>query len=195
MDVYEAMQKRRSIRKFKAPPTEEQLKRMITAGGFAPSAFNRQGWDVVIVDDSALLDKIADIKYRLNRELGSEAPGPVEEHARRQKEAFANATLLMVYQRVGKDDRESRYDGGSAWLLMENICLAAVAEGLGTRIVSFWDWAEEEVDRLLRVPRGKRQISGINVGIPDEEPNPRKLNPQEKWVHRNGLKVAPGNKR
>lgn len=192
MDVYEAMEKRRSIRKFKAPPTEEQLKRIITAGGLAPSAFNRQGWDVVIVDDSALLDKIADIKYRLNRGLGSDVPGSIEEHARRQKEAFANTTFLMVYQRVGKNDRESRYDGGSAWLLMENICLAAVADGLGTRIVSFWDWAEEEVDRLLRVSPGKRQVSGINVGIPDEEPKPRALKPQEKWVHRNGLKIVPG---
>ena len=192
MDVYEAMDKRRSIRKFKAPPAEGQLKRIITAGGLAPSAFNRQGWDVVIVDDSALLDKIADIKYRLNRELGYDVPGPIEEHARRQKEAFANTTLLMVYQRVGKNERESRYDGGSAWLLMENICLAAVAEGLGTRIVSFWGWAEEEVDKLLNVPEGKSQVSGINVGIPDEEPKPRALKPQKKWVHRNGFAVIPG---
>lgn len=192
MDVYEAIEKRRSIRKFKAPPTEEQLQRIITAGGLAPSAFNRQGWEVIIVDAPVLIDKIADIKYRLNRGLGSDVAGSIEEHARRQKEAFAKTTVLMVYQRVGKNDRESRYDGGSAWLLMENICLAAVAEGLGTRIFSFWDWAEEEVNRLLNIPEGKKQVSGINVGVPDEEPKPRALKPQEKWVHWNGFKAIPG---
>jgi nitroreductase len=187
MEFYEAITRRRSVRKFKAPPTEEQLGRILAAGGLAPSAFNRQGWDVVVVDDPSLLDPIADIKYRLNRGLGAEIPGPVEEHARRQREAFRQTVLLMVYQRVGKNERESRYDGGSAWLLMENICLAAAAEGLGTRIVSFWDWAEEEVDGLLQVPAGKRQVSGINVGIPDpaEEIRPRALKPMEKWVHRN----------
>lgn len=70
-------------------------------------------------------------------------------------------------------------------MLMENICLAAVAEGLGTRVVSFWDWAGGEVNKLLKVPEGKRQVSGINIGVPDEELGPRVLKPQDEWVHRN----------
>jgi nitroreductase len=186
LELYEGIKNRRTIRKFKAPPAEEQLKRIITAGGLAPSAFNRQGWDVVIVDDPVLLEKIAGIKYRLNRALKTDVPGgSVEDHAREQKEAFKNTALLMIYQRVGKNDRETRYDGGSAWLLMENICLAAVAEGLGTRIVSFWEDGEEEVNQLLKMPEGKKQVSGINIGVPNEAPGPRSLKPREKWVHRN----------
>ena len=193
MEVYEAVEKRRSIRKFKSPPTEEQLLRVLRAGGLAPSAFNRQGWDVVIVDDPALIEKIADIKYRLNRGLRSAVEGSIEDHARRQKAAFANSTLLLVYHRLGKNERESRYDAGSAWLLMENICLAAVAEGLGTRILSFWDWAEEEVNSLLQVPEGKKQVSAINIGVPDstEAIRPRALKAQEKWVHRNRFHAEP----
>ena len=183
MNIYEAIEKRRSIRKFKAPPTEDQLKRVITAGGLAPSGFNRQGWDVVIVDDPALIEKISEIKYQLSR--GLSVAGSVEEFARQQKEAFLNAILLMIYQRVGKNEREIRYDCGGAWVLMENICLAAVAEDLGTRIVSFWDGAEEDVNKLLKVPEGKKQVSGINIGVPDEQPGPRTLKPIEKWVHRN----------
>ena len=191
MELYEAIEKRRSIRKFKSPPTKEQLQRVLRAGGLAPSAFNRQGWDVVIVDDPALIEKIADIKYRLNRGLGSAVEGSIEDHARRQKAAFANSTLLMVYHRLGKNERESRYDAGSAWLLMENICLAAVADGLGTRILSFWDWAEEEVNSLLQVPEGKKQVSAINIGVPDstEAIRPRALKAQEKWIHRNRFRA------
>ena len=193
MEVYEAVEKRRSIRKFKSPPTEEQLQRVLRAGGLAPSAFNRQGWDVVIVDDPVLIEKIADIKSRLNRGLGSAVEGSIEDHARRQKAAFTNSTLLLVYHRLGKNERESRYDAGSAWLLMENICLAAVADGLGTRILSFWDWAEEEVNSLLQVPEGKKQVSAINIGVPDsaEAIRPRALKAQEKWVHRNRFRAEP----
>jgi nitroreductase len=187
VELFEAIEKRRSIRRFKSPPTEEQLQRVLRAGGLAPSAFNRQGWDVVIVDDPGSLEKIADIKYRLNRGLGSAVEGSIEDHALRQKAAFANSTLLVVYHRLGKNEREIRYDAGSAWLLMENICLAAVAEGLGTRILSFWDWAEGEVNNLLQVPQGKKQVSAINIGVPDstEAIRPRTLKAQEKWVHRN----------
>jgi nitroreductase len=193
VELYEAIEKRRSIRKFKSPPTQEQLPRVLRAGGLAPSAFNRQGWDVVIVDDPGLIEKIADIKYRLNRGLGSAVEGSIEDHALRQKAAFVNSTLLMVYHRLGKNERESRYDAGSAWLLMENICLAAVAEGLGTRILSFWDWAEEEVNSLLQVPEGKKQVSAINIGVPDsnEAIRPRSLKLQEKWVHRNRFHAEP----
>jgi nitroreductase len=193
VELYDAIEKRRSIRKFKSPPTEEQLQRVLRAGGLAPSAFNRQGWDAVIVDDPALIEKIADIKYRLNRGLGSAVEGSIEDHARRQKAAFGNSTLLMVYHRLGRNERESRYDAGSAWLLMENICLAAIAEGLGTRILSFWDWAEEEVNSLLRVPEGKKQVSAINIGVPDpnEAIRPRSLKAQEKWIHRNRFHADP----
>jgi len=191
VELYEAIEKRRSIRKFKSPPTQEQLPRVLRAGGLAPSAFNRQGWDVVIVDDPGLIEKIADIKYRLNRGLGSAVEGSIEDHALRQKAAFVNSTLLMVYHRLGKNERESRYDAGSAWLLMENICLAAVAEGLGTRILSFWDWAEEEVNSLLQVPEGKKQVSAINIGVPDstEAIRPRALKAQGKWIHRNRFRA------
>ena len=42
MDLYEAIEKRRTVRKFKSPATEEQLKKIISAGVKAPSAGNKQ---------------------------------------------------------------------------------------------------------------------------------------------------------
>ena len=37
MDIYEAIEKRRTIRKFVKPATEEQLNRIITAATLSPS--------------------------------------------------------------------------------------------------------------------------------------------------------------
>ena len=38
MDICDAIGKRRTIRKFSAPPTEQQIERLLTAGAMAPSA-------------------------------------------------------------------------------------------------------------------------------------------------------------
>jgi nitroreductase len=40
VDIYEAIEKRRTIRKFKGPATEEQIKRIILAG-MIPGALKR----------------------------------------------------------------------------------------------------------------------------------------------------------
>ena len=49
MDIYDAIEQRRTIRKFSAPPTGEQLRRVLEAGAKAPSAGNRQAWFAVII--------------------------------------------------------------------------------------------------------------------------------------------------
>ena len=58
MDVYEAIEKRRTVRIFKKGATEEQLRRIILAGAKAPSAGNRQPWEFIIVDDSRIIDQL-----------------------------------------------------------------------------------------------------------------------------------------
>jgi len=45
MDVYEAIEKRRTIRIYKNPASEEQLRKIILAGTKAPSAVNRRPWE------------------------------------------------------------------------------------------------------------------------------------------------------
>ena len=59
MDLYEAIEKRRTIRKFKGPATAEQLSRIIAAGTQAPSPHNRQSWEFIVVDDDHRLHKTA----------------------------------------------------------------------------------------------------------------------------------------
>jgi len=67
MDIFEAIEKRRTIRKYQGVATEEQLNRIITAATKSPSGQNKQNWEFVIVDDQTLIDKVSEIKYLLNR--------------------------------------------------------------------------------------------------------------------------------
>src|SRR6266508_4125967 len=61
MDLFEAVQGRKSIRKFKRTPVpEEDITKILEAGRFAPSASNTQPWKFVVIRDRALLAKMAD---------------------------------------------------------------------------------------------------------------------------------------
>ena len=74
MDIYEAMEKRRTIRIFKKRATEEQLRKVILAGSKAPSAGNRQSWEFIMIDDLEIIDQLGEIKYQLNRKFSPGFP-------------------------------------------------------------------------------------------------------------------------
>jgi nitroreductase len=103
-----------------------------------------------------------------------------------QKDVFNDCTTLMFYTHAPEPEDEHRYDMGSVWLFVENICLAAVSEGLGTQIFAYWDEAEIEVNRLLGVPENFKQVTGVNIGLPhpDHRPRPRSLKPKPEWLYR-----------
>lgn len=188
MNLYEAIEKRRTIRKFKAPATPEQLHRIITAGSQAPSRRNTQFWKVVIVDDPVLIEKISERKYVLNRgnKPREEKVSPeLEAYAQRQKDSFAHASLILVYYGIVQTSWAVPFDSASAWLFIENICLAAVAEGLGSRIATFWEGAEKDINQMVQALEGVALAAAVSIGVPAEEAGPRTLKGQEDWVHRN----------
>jgi len=59
MDLFEAIQARRSIRAFtgKSIPRSD-LEKIVDAGRLAPSARNRQIWDFVVITEKAVLRQI-----------------------------------------------------------------------------------------------------------------------------------------
>ena len=180
MELYEAIEKRRTIRKFKAPATKEQIMRIIVAGTKAPSGANQQRWEFILVEDPASIGKISERKYVLNRgnkPRGEAAETPEKEKgAQMQKESFANASHVAVYFKEG--------GVGDAWMCLENMSLAAVAEGLGTRIAAFGMGADKDINQILKVPAGFELAAVLSIGVPAMEPAPRNLRPERSWLHR-----------
>jgi hypothetical protein len=117
------------------------------------------------INDSKTRERLGEIKKNLNA-----AFTPNTEKGRAmlqiQKDAFNNCTSLVFYTYAPEPSDPHRYDMGSVWLLIENLCLAAVEDGLGTQIVAFWDDAEKEVDQLLGIPEKYRQVVALNMGVP-----------------------------
>lgn len=117
---------RRSVRKYLDQPIpDEILNRILEAGTWAPSAMNRQSAIMVAVTDRALRDRLSAMNAAI---MGREGTDP-----------FYGAPVVVV---VLADRRVPTYiyDGT---LVMENLMLAAHAEGLG----SCWiHRAKEEFD-------------------------------------------------
>lgn len=192
MDLYEAIEKRRTIRIFKQGASEEQLRRIILAGTRAPSAANCQPWEFIIIDDPKIIDQLAELKYRLNLGLPKrpgDGPRDVEIRALNQKKWFQNASVIAVCTRKGLSP--SAAESESVWACIQNMSLAAMAEGLGSNIVTYWGSHEREAAKLLGLPEGYKLETILKVGAPGErgfspDHNPAApRRPDFSWLHRN----------
>lgn len=186
MDLYEAIERRRTIRIYKDAATEEQLKKIIIAGTKAPSAVNCQPWEFVVVEDPSIIDRLADIKYRMTLHIPAnteEEKQKVEKRAVAQKKSFKNAAIVAVCSQV---DRER-----SVWLCIENMLLAAVAEGLGSGIVVYSGEERAEAGKVLGLPSDYELTAILKIGVPGEKGYAREENPyaprrpEFSWLHKN----------
>lgn len=187
MDLYEAIEKRRSIRVCKQGATEEQLRKIILAGTKAPSAVNRQPWEFVIIEDPDIIDQLAELKYQLNRkkdpDRGDKTDEEHEKGALRQKRYFRNTSVVAVCNEVEWER--------SVWLCIENMSLVAVAEGLGSCIVLLWGEEKENAEELLGLPDNYELTALLKIGVPGEKGFTRDKNPwaprrpEFSWLHKN----------
>jgi 5,6-dimethylbenzimidazole synthase len=180
MEFQGAIEKRRTIRIFKKKASEEQQKRIILAGTQAPSAGNSQPWEFIVIDDQKVIDQIAEQKYQLSLTMPARAgEGPDEVHKRAlgQKTSFENASAVAVCHK--------KAHAASAWLCIENMSLAAVANGLGSGIVVFWGEQEKEVKKILGIPQDFELAAVLKIGEPGEIPSAPPKRPEFSWLHKN----------
>ena len=187
MDLYEAIEKRRTIRAYEKGATEAQLRKIMLAGSKAPSAVNRQPWEFVLVEDRKIIDQLAEIKFEQTKGNPPERvkgnPDAVQKLARAQKDSFLNAGIVAVCHL--KDWERS------VWMCIENMSLAAVAEGLGSGIVLYWGEGQKEAGKVLGLPEEYEVTAVLKIGVPGEEGYGRDKNPYAprrpdfSWLHVN----------
>jgi nitroreductase len=162
------------------------LKKIILAASKAPSGGNSQPWEFIIIDDQRIIDQCAELKYQLNKGYGlkpGDDPKAAEERALKQKASFKNASVVAVCCQNG--------GASGAWLCIENMSLAATADGLGSGIVTYWDNEKEEGEKLLGLPKGYELSAIMKIGVPGEEGFTRDKNPVRPgrpefiWLHKN----------
>lgn len=171
MDVMQAIQGRRSIRKFKPDAvSDETLNTVLEAARQAPSWANTQCWRFIVITEPDVKDKLA--RCFLSRDPTHEnrgavavrtAPVTIVACAEKKKSGFS----LAGTPQTAKGDW-NMYDVG---LAMQNLVLEAYALGLGTVHIGLFD--HKKVEEVLGVPEDMEVISFTPLGYPDETPDQR----------------------
>jgi nitroreductase len=186
MDVFDAIETRRSIRKFKDKPVpDELLDRVLEAARIAPSTSNTQSWKFKVVTDAEARRKIRESAY--GQRFIEQAPVVIvccvdfEAFKDRGKQTLkllmggVRPSLEMVLRSVkgGKDkdfDPERVVINGTmnVTIAVEHMILAAEALGLGTCWVRAFDAVA--VGKALDLPEGLAVLNLLPLGYPNETP-------------------------
>ncbi|MFC1724124.1 nitroreductase family protein [candidate division KSB1 bacterium] len=181
MDIYEVINKRRTIRKFQQKPIPEDiLKKLINTARIAPSGSNMQPLKFIVVNEEEYLKKIfAHVKWAAYL-----APGGNPEIDERPT-AYIVVCIDNDIRRVTPES-----DAGAA---VENILLAAVAENIG----SCWMKAVDrpEIKKILNIPEQYDIDSVVSLGYPKEESVMEELADSIKyWKDEKGIMHVPKRK-
>ncbi|WJK37768.1 5,6-dimethylbenzimidazole synthase [Solwaraspora sp. WMMA2065] len=173
MDLYDVIHRRRDVRaEFTgAPVPDEVLHRVLTAAHAAPSVGLTQPWDFVLVRDPAVRDAFhAHVQQERQTFAQTLDPVAAARFAHIKIDGVREATLSIVVtcdpQRGSPAvlGRHAIADAGlySVCLAIQNLWLAATAEGLGVGWVSFY--REPFLRDLLAIPAGIRPVAWLCVG-------------------------------
>ncbi|WP_236245487.1 nicotinate-nucleotide--dimethylbenzimidazole phosphoribosyltransferase [Streptomyces sp. CC210A] len=189
------MRERRDIRNgFRSDPIpHEVLLRVLEAAHTAPSVGHSQPWDFVVIRSAETRRTMHELAQRQREAYARSLPkGRAKQFKELKIEAILDTPVNIVV--TADPTRGGRHTLGrhtqpqmapySSALAVENLWLAARAEGLGVGWVSFFD--EREMVRALGLPDHLEVVAYLCVGYVDEFPDEPELM-QAGWSKRRPL--------
>lgn len=168
--VYRVIEERRDMRHFDPQPVNSDvLQQLLQAAHHAPSVGYMQPWRFVRITDTRLRQKIHQLVEQ-ERIATAEALGKRQEEFMRLKvEGILDCGELLVVSLMAKRDKHifgrrtmPQMDLASAACAIQNMWLAARAEGLGLGWVSLFD--PDELAQLIQAPEGAEPVAILCLG-------------------------------
>lgn len=168
--VYRAIYERRDMRHFvKKPIADEVLARLLSAAHAAPSVGLMQPWRIIRITDNTLREQIHGIVEQERKNTARALQQRDEEFMRLKVEGIRDCGELLV---MALCDRREEYvfgrrtipemDMASVACAIQNLWLAARAEGLGMGWVSIFD--PGQLGELLSLPEGAMPVAILCLG-------------------------------
>jgi nitroreductase len=206
MNLFDAIQGRKSIRRFKQTPVpDEDIAKILDAGRLAPSANNTQPWSFVVIRDKTMLRKMADAAREMIDRMIPFAEN--EKQAQRLAAYKSNYYTFFEHAPVVIAVFMEAYDAGTDSLLakmgyaaddikrlrplpglqsvsaaIEHILLAVHALGYGSCWMTGPLVAQEAFEKLLGFGKEKSIVALLPVGVPGENPPARSRKPLEEMM-------------
>ncbi len=187
--VYRAIYERRDMRHFVRGPVDPAvLQRLLDAAHHAPSVGYMQPWRIARITDSSLRMALHDAVERERLQTADALGKRRDEFMKLKVEGMLDCGELLVMALM--DGREKHIFGrrtlpemdlASVSCAIQNMWLAARAEGIGVGWVSLFD--ADEVRTLLRMPDGAKPVAILCVGQIDQY-YPEPMLEMERWAAR-----------
>jgi len=169
MSFLELAAKRYSVRAYKRDSVEEEkLQQILEAGQLAPTAANKQPFQIIVIHTQG---REAELKRIYGPEWFSQAPVVI--------------CVCAVASQAWKRSDGRNYADVDATIAMDHLILAASDLGLGTCWIAAFDPAAAR--EVLGLPQGVEPIAFTPIGYPADKPRPKKrkalaeLVRQERW--------------
>ena len=175
-DFMDVIKGRRALRKYEDKDVpEELLNQILEAVQWSPSWANTQVWEIIVVKDPAIKEKLSQTLTPKNPSTKAIANAPV---------VFAICGKLKTSgffkdQTITKLGDWFMYDLG---LASQSLCLTAHHLGLGTVIVGAFDI--DKAEEILGIPGEYRMVSLIPLGYPAQDAPAPKRREISEFVHR-----------
>lgn len=167
MDVFKAIETRRSIRKYKDMPVpDDLLKRILEAARQAPSASNRQPWAMVVVRDKEQKRLVAKACTNMD-------------HV-----AHCAAFIACIAEPIHK------WYKLDVAIALENLSLAAWDVGIGSCWIGYFE--EDLIKSVLHIPHDRVVVACMTLGYPDETPEARPRKATQDLVYWETYSPRPG---
>jgi nitroreductase len=155
MDVFTAIDQRRSVRAYKEMDVEEdKLRKILEAGRLSPSASNRQEWKFIVIKNKETRWKLADAA--LGQSFIGEAPVVI----------VACAVETGAIMLCGQPAYTVDVSIACAFMLLQ-----AHELGLGTCWIGAFK--EDDVKEILKIPESVRVVAMMPLGYPNQPPSQR----------------------
>jgi nitroreductase len=197
VDLVEAMTTQRAIRRVKPDPVDDEtILKLLNLAIKAPSGSNQQGWEWIVVRDPGIKRKLARRLRAVWRVYGSAGRRVKKDDPKTlrniaagdwQAEHFAEIPVVIVACLRGSSFpypwiyRSSRY--GSIYPAIQNLLLAARAEGLGAALTTLPLWNQIAARLILRLPPTVEPVAVIPIGWPIGRYGPTTRRPIEEIAH------------
>src|SRR5881398_2191181 len=186
MDVFEALETTRAIRRFSdTPVSDEEIMTCIRAATQAPSGGNIQPWQFLVVRDAETRQAIGAV-YR--RAYARYEPALLRMRPpARSGEGPALVLVLMLNISMTLHDDQGPLDVGtpfaSVYPAVQNLMLAARGLGIGTTLTTVYRIYQDEVRTICAIPERYEVVALIPMGRPRVPFRVGRRRPAEQVTH------------
>ncbi len=163
MEVREAIENRRSIRKYiRKEISDDTLRDLLDAARLAPSGMNKQPWEIVVITDQKDKEELVPICNN--------------------QDFVADCSAFLI----GIDDPEEKWMKVDLAIALDHLSLAATEKGLGTCWIGAFD--RDEMADFIGLPPDKMITVCMTLGYPDHFPRAPSKGKLENLVHWNSYR-------